>query len=246
MKIKKILITGSEGFVGKNLKYLLDGREDIAVLEHNRGNTDQELLDKLKATDYLIHLAGINRPVNHDEFEKVNFGLTKKILSMLEDEDKDIPIIFSSSTQVLEDNPYGKSKLKAEEILLDKQSKQDNNIYVLRLPGIFGQGCKPNYNSVVATFCNNIQKDIPIQIHEPKKVLQLVYIDDVIEYIDDLVHKLPNSISPLSPTFIHEISLEKLAQTILEFKEAEKSQVTAAISSPLVSALYKTYQSYRV
>ena len=140
MKIKKILITGSEGFVGKNLKYLLDGREDIAVLEYNRGNTDQELLDKLKATDYLIHLAGINRPVNHDEFEKVNFGLTKKILSMLEDEDKDIPIIFSSSTQVLEDNPYGKSKLKAEEILLDKQSKQDNNIYVLRLPGIFGQG----------------------------------------------------------------------------------------------------------
>ena len=153
----------------KNLKNLLESRKDITVLEYNRGNTDKELLEKIQIADYLIHLAGVNRPIDHAEFDKVNFGLTKKIVTMLEDTDKDIPIVFSSSTQVLEDNPYGKSKLKAEEILFDKQSKQDNNIYVLRLPGIFGQGCKPNYNSVVATFCNNIQKDIPIQIHDPKK-----------------------------------------------------------------------------
>ena len=90
--------------------------------------------------------------------------------------------------------------------MFDKQSKQDNNIYVLRLPGIFGQGCKPNYNSVVATFCNNIQKDIPIQIHDPKKILQLVYIEDLIEYIDDLLQQLPNSISPISQPLYIKIS----------------------------------------
>jgi len=246
MKIKNILITGSEGFVGKNLKNLLESRKDITVLEYNRGNTDKELLEKIQIADYLIHLAGVNRPIDHAEFDKVNFGLTKKIVTMLEDTDKDIPIVFSSSTQVLEDNPYGKSKLKAEEILFDKQSKQDNNIYVLRLPGIFGQGCKPNYNSVVATFCNNIQKDIPIQIHDPKKILQLVYIEDLIEYIDDLLQQLPNSISPISPTFIHKISLEELAETILGFKGADESKVTASISSPLVNALHETYKSYRV
>ena len=128
MKIKNILITGSEGFVGKNLKNLLEGRKDITVLEYNRGNTDKELLEKIQIADYLIHLAGVNRPIDHNEFDKVNFGLTKKIVTMLEDTDKDIPIIFSSSTQVLEDNPYGKSKLKAEEILFDKQLKQDNII----------------------------------------------------------------------------------------------------------------------
>ena len=94
-----------------------------------------------------------------------NFGFTKKIISILEEQKKDIPIIFSSSTQVLDNNPYGKSKLKAEEALITKQANQENKVYILRLPGIFGQGCKPNYNSVVATFCNNIANNLPIEIH---------------------------------------------------------------------------------
>ena len=173
MNTEKVLITGSKGFVGKNLKNILLTKSKISVLEFSRDDDKAELSTKLQEADYLVHLAGVNRPLDEKEFHEVNFGLTESIISILERHNKDIPIIFSSTTQVLDDNPYGKSKLKAEKALLDRQKKQKNKVYLLRLPGIFGQGCKPNYNSVVATFCNNIQRNIPIEIHDPGKVLQL-------------------------------------------------------------------------
>ena len=244
MKIKNILITGSHGFVGKNLMQLLESRKDIVVLEYNRGNTEEELLQKIKIADYLIHLAGVNRPIDHTEFERVNFGLTKKILSMLEDEEKDIPIIFSSSTQVLEDNPYGKSKLKAEEALLIQQKKQKNKVYLLRLPGIFGQGCKPNYNSVVATFCNNIQRDLPIEIHDPGKVLQLLYVQDLVEYMVEIINKLPEKENPVTLGPLHEISLENLALILKEFKKGNLTDLPISLDLPLGKALGETYNSY--
>ena len=244
MTVKKVLITGSRGFVGKNLVNLLSKRENIIILEHNKHDSDGELVDKLKETDFLVHLAGVNRPKNESEFSEINFGLTKKIIATLEAQEQDIPIIFSSSTQVLDNNPYGVSKLEAEEALTSWQLNQRNKLYILRLPGIFGQGCRPNYNSVVATFCNNIQKDIPIEIHEPKKVLKLVYIQDVINHIATIIEQLPEMNNPIVVSPIHEISLENLAELLKEFKKGNLSDMPSDIGIPLTRVLLETYQSY--
>ena len=246
MIVKKILITGSRGFVGKNLINLLSKKENIIILEHSKDDSDVDLLAKLKETDFLVHLAGVNRPKNESAFNEINFGLTKKIISMLKGERLYIPIIFSSSTQVLDNNPYGRSKLDAEEALLSWQLNQGNKLYILRLPGIFGQGCKPNYNSVVATFCNNIQKDIPIEIHDPKKVLQLIYIQDVIDHIANIIEQLPEKNNPIALGPVHEISLYSLAQLLKEFKKGNLSDTSPDLGIPLKRALLKTYQSYVV
>lgn len=244
MKIENILITGSKGFVGKNLKDLLSTKRGVSILEYNRDHKEEDLFTKLKEADFLVHLAGVNRPLDNNEFDEVNFGLTKTIISILEEQKKDIPIIFSSSTQVLDNNPYGKSKLKAEEAFISMQQTQKNKIYLLRLPGIFGQGCKPNYNSVVATFCNNIQRDIPIEIHDPKTVLQLLYIQDLIQDIQNIIEKLPERINPISLGPIHKISLENLVQTLKHFKKNDFYDLPRDLDDSLKKALYETYQSY--
>ena len=244
MKIEKILITGSKGFVGKNLKELLSTKRGLSILEYNRDHKEEELFDKLKDADCLVHLAGVNRPLDQKEFDEVNFDLTNTIISILEEQKKDIPIIFSSSTQVLDNNPYGKSKLKAEEALITRQANQENKVYLLRLPGIFGQGCKPNYNSVVATFCNNIQRDIPIEIHDPKTVLQLLYIQDLIKHIDNIIKELPERSNPISLGPVHKISLENLVQTLKQFKKGDLSSLPKDLGTSLKKALHETYQSY--
>jgi UDP-2-acetamido-2,6-beta-L-arabino-hexul-4-ose reductase len=240
----KILITGSRGFVGKNLKDTLSMNKEISILEYTRDDDKTKLSNKLYEADCLVHLAGVNRPSDQKEFEEVNFGLTASIISLLDAHDKDIPIIFSSSTQVLDDNPYGKSKLKAEEALLARQKKQKNNVYLLRLPGIFGQGCKPNYNSVVATFCNNIQRDIPIEIHDPSKVLQLLYVQDLIKHIVNIIEELPEKKNPITLGPLHEISVEDLAFALKELKKGNLSELPIAIGTALGKALRETYQSY--
>ena len=244
MKIEKILITGSGGFVGKNLKNLLSSKQGISVLEHCRDNNDEDLIKNIKAADCLVHLAGVNRPTDEEEFDRVNYGFTKRIIDVLEENNKDIPIIFSSSTQVTDDNPYGKSKLKAEVALQVRQNNQKNNIYILRLPGIFGQGCKPNYNSVVATFCNNIQGNISIEIHDPNKILHLLYIQDLINHIDVLIRDLPDFENPLTLGPVHEISLTDLANSLNEFRHNNLENLPIELDTPLRLALYDTYQSY--
>ncbi len=244
MNTEKVLITGSKGFVGKNLKNILLTKSKISVLEFSRDDDKAELSTKLQEADYLVHLAGVNRPLDEKEFHEVNFGLTESIISILERHNKDIPIIFSSTTQVLDDNPYGKSKLKAEKALLDRQKKQKNKVYLLRLPGIFGQGCKPNYNSVVATFCNNIQRNIPIEIHDPGKVLQLLYVQDLVKHIFDIINDLPDKENPVTLGPLHEISLEDLALTLKEFKKGNLTDFPIGLDIPLGKALRETYQSY--
>lgn len=243
-KNMKVLITGSRGFVGKNLKALLASREGISVLEYHKDHTEDELIDKIKKADCLVHLAGVNRPTEEEEFDKINFGVTKRIIDILEENGKDIPIIFSSSTQVTDDNPYGRSKLKAEVALQEKKKNQKNRIYILRLPGIFGQGCKPNYNSVVATFCNNIKRNLSIQIHDPVKVINLMYIQDLINHIDVLIKDLPELKNPLFLGPVHKISLEELAKSLTEFRDNNLLNKPVELETPLRLALYDTYQSY--
>ena len=242
---KKILITGAEGFIGTNLSDHLNFNSDFEVLGFDR-DTNQEILnDYVLSCDYLVHLAGVNRPINEDEFDLVNFGFTKKIVDLLKQYKKDVPIIFSSSTQVEDDNLYGKSKLKAENVLLELGKKQKNNIYIFRFPGVFGAGCKPNYNSVVATFCNNIANDIPIEIHDPKVQLNLIYIEDVIKNIGSILKNLPNLDNPISPKPVYRISVKDLADTVNSFSELLDSGAEVKPKELFEEALYKTYLSYQ-
>lgn len=175
--MKNILVTGANGFVGRNLCAHLSLDENINIMKYDINNTVDELKEMIQKADFIYHFAGVNRPKNDSEFTKGNADLTSIIIELLKESGNQTPILLSSSTQSEKDNPYGKSKKAAENIVLEygKNAKS----YVYRFPNLFGKWCRPNYNSVVATFCYNIAHDIPIQINAPEAVLTLAYIDDV-------------------------------------------------------------------
>ena len=191
--IKDILITGSDGFLGKNLCLAIEREyDDVNVIRYNRNNKRADLEIGIKKADFIFHLAGVNRPENRADFASVNTELTEDICNILKSNNKTVPIIFSSTSQVSENNDYGKSKLKAEAVLLNHSKENNSKVYIFRLNNVFGKWCKPNYNSVVATFCHNISKGLDIKINDPKSPLKLNYIDDVIDFI---ILSLNNKIS---------------------------------------------------
>ena len=175
-----VLVTGSNGFIGKNLIIHLN-ELNINVLTYTRKNSIQDLPDLIKKSNFIIHLAGENRPKDEKNFNIVNVQLTKSICELIRSTGKHIPIILASSIQAAFDNAYGKSKLDAELILKKLESDTGNPIHIYRLPGVFGKWCKPDYNSVVATFCHNISNNLSIQVNDSSFELSLVYIDDVVE-----------------------------------------------------------------
>ena len=176
-----ILVTGSSGFIGKNLiSKLKEKIKTISVFEYDIDNTFEDLKDYINEADYIFHLAGVNRPFREEEFYKGNSDFTKLLCDLIEKAKRDIPIVVSSSTQAKRDNDYGKSKKLAEEYLFEYSKRTGNRVNLYRLPNVFGKWCKPNYNSVVATFCYNIANDLPITINDRDHNMILVYIDDVI------------------------------------------------------------------
>ena len=161
-----VLVTGSNGFIGKNLIVHLN-ELGIHAIAYTRENSIQDLPDLIKKSDFIVHLAGENRPVDDKDFDNVNAGLTASICKSVRALGKKIPILLASSIQATFDNAYGKSKLDAELIVKRFESDTGNPVYICRLPGVFGKWCKPNYNSVVATFCHNISHNLPIQVSNP-------------------------------------------------------------------------------
>ena len=174
-QMKKCLITGANGFVGRNLCANLEVRDDCEILKYDIGNTRDELREFLTRADFIFHLAGVNRPKDESEFKEGNADLTQDIVDILGELGKSTPILLSSSTQAELANPYGQSKKMAEDVVLAY-----GNSYVYRFPNLFGKWCRPNYNSVVATFCHNIAHDLPIQINNEAHLMTLCYIDDVV------------------------------------------------------------------
>ena len=239
----RVLVTGSNGFIGKNLIVRLN-ELGIAYEIFTRLNSIKDLPGLIKKSDCVIHLAGENRPENEGDFELVNYGLTSLICDELRLIDRNIPIILASSTQVNIDNPYGKSKMRAETEVKNLQNETGNFSYILRLPGVFGKWSKPNYNSVVATFCHNISHDLPIQVNDTSFELSLVYIDDVVAEIVKLIrHEGDIKESPsVQPEY--RIKLGALADHIKMFRESRDSLVTEKVGSGLVRKLYSTYLSY--
>jgi UDP-2-acetamido-2,6-beta-L-arabino-hexul-4-ose reductase len=247
----KVLITGANGFVGKNLQLHLLERKAVQVVCFTRGNEVAELGAMLHGIDFVFHLAGVNRPQDPTEFVSGNVDLTyalcQAVGAVAESTGKKIPIVYTSSTQAGRDNAYGRSKLGAENALFRLQTEHGVPVHVFRLNNVFGKWCKPNYNSVVATFCHNIARNLPIQVNDPVALVTLVYVDDVIERFLYLMDKADvalgaagfTSVTPQYTTTVGELALQ-----IQAFKDGRTSLVTERVGAGLVRALYATYVSY--
>lgn len=240
----KVLVTGANGFIGKNLVLRLREQADTEVLTFARGDGDDALLDALTLADAVIHLAGENRPSSPDAFEQVNVGLTQQICESLRALSKPVPMIFASSAQAELDNPYGRSKLTAEQTVQGLANDNSNPVAIYRLPGVFGKWCKPNYNSVVATFCYNKAHDLPVHINDANARIRLVYVDDVISALLSLLAtSWSGTVRPLvSPEY--GISLGELSAQIDAFKNCRSTLVSERVGTGLTRALYATYVSY--
>lgn len=241
----KILITGANGFIGKNLTVQLKnkGYNNLSLIDTNA--TIEELEQELKKADFIYHLAGVNRPQTEEEYWKGNVEFTKLITDTLKSYNQNTPILFTSSIQAELDNPYGKSKKQAEEILLSYAKVTNANVYVYRLPNVFGKWCRPNYNSVVATFCYNIARNLPIQIHDPEKELTLVYIDDVVkEFISILEQQNNTEIGYREIKPVYKITLNKLAEKIYSFNQSRQNLLMPSLEGEFDKKLYATFISY--
>ena len=244
MNKQRILITGANGFIGKNLLIRLSERADIETLSFVRGDSDEDLAALLAKADAVIHLAGENRPADPADFSRVNADLTDALCRAITRTGRNVPLIFTSSTQAEYDNLYGKSKLAAEQVIETFVSKTDNSTVIFRLVGVFGKFCKPNYNSVVATFCHNIARGLPIQISDPDFTLELAYIDNV---VDGLLQALSNAKPGLTWDNISQtytISLGALAEQLRAFDNCRNSLISERVGIGLTRALYSTYVSY--
>lgn len=253
----KILITGANGFVGKNLTSTLmnikDGKDktrNITISEiftYDITNTIEDLKKFTKNCDFVFHLAGINRPKDPKEFYDGNATFTETLCELLEENNNVSPILITSSIQATKENDYGKSKKEGEKFLLNHGKKMNSDVFIFRLANLFGKWCIPNYNSVTATWCYNVANDLDIQINDPNHELPLCYIDDVINEFLNVLEGKPsyfnNGIYEVKP--IHNITLGRLANIIKSFKENRDTLMLPNMKeNSLEKKLYSTYLSY--
>jgi UDP-2-acetamido-2,6-beta-L-arabino-hexul-4-ose reductase len=241
----KILVTGSNGFIGKNLIAELKNRKYDSVLAYDV-DTDKALLDQYtQECEFIFHLAGINRPKDAGEFMEGNYGFTTDLLNLLKINNNRCPILITSSIQAELDNPYGKSKKAAEDVLFDFEKEHGNPAFVYRLPNVFGKWCRPNYNSAVATFCNNIANGLDITVNDPSVVMNLVYIDDVVEEFINVLNNKANKLDRYcSVPVAHTVILGRIAELIYSFRESRQKLTVPDMSNEFEKKLYSTYLSY--
>lgn len=247
----KVLITGADGFLGKNLQLRLAECKDVEIVCFTRKQSVDQLTYLLQGVDFVFHLAGINRPENPQDFITGNVDLTqalcKVVGAIVIASGKKVPLVYTSSIQAGIENPYGLSKRVAESALFELRSEHGVPVHVFRLPNVFGKWCKPNYHSVVATFCYNIIRDLPIQINDPDAPVTLVYVDDVIERFVQLLNGAEAAVradgfAGVTPQYTTTVG--ELARQIQTFKDSRVSLTTERVGTGLVRALYATYVSY--
>ncbi len=241
----RTLVTGAKGFVGKNLCAALKWLDDIELYEYDIDNTPEELAGWLQKAQVIVHLAGVNRPQSPDEYQTGNTGLTEDICRLLIKHACAPKILLSSSIQVELNNPYGDSKRGAEEALRHYCEETGAEGVVYRFKNLYGKLCRPNYNSVTATFCYNIAHGLPVQISDPAKEIDLTYIDDVVETI---ISEIKASEQPgfrfADPLPSHSISLGELAAKIQFFRDSRSTLLLPDFGDEFTKRLYSTYLSY--
>lgn len=270
----KILVTGARGFVGKNLcaqlQNIANGKAkcygDITVsqvYEYDIDSTPDELDSYCKDADFVFNLAGVNRPQNQEEFMQGNFGFASTLLNTLKKYNNTCPVMLSSSIQAtlqgrFGDSEYGRSKKAGEELFFDYSKETGAKIFVYRFPNLFGKWCRPNYNSAVATFCNNIANDLPIQVNDRSTKLELLYIDDLVDEMIEALKGKPhhcefegvetvlteNGRYCAVPT-THKVTLGEIVDLLEQFKYQPQSLVIPQIpNNSFAKKLYSTYLSY--
>jgi len=239
----KVLVTGSGGFIGKNLISHLNEIENIEIVTFDREDKFEKIVKEIDSIDFIFHLAGINRPKDNKEFYEGNTDLTKDLINLVGS--KNIPLVITSSIQAAKDNDYGKSKKMAEDIV--KDYAENSKAYIYRLNNVFGKWCRPNYNSVVATFCNNIANDLEISINDPSSEIELIYIDDIVkEFISVMNGNEPSNINdgfayikPLYTTTVGEV-----ADMLYSFKDSMNGIMVPSTGDDFTKKLYSTFVSY--
>ena len=270
----RILVTGAKGFVGKNLcealKNIRDGKDHTRsalrieeVFEYDIDSTPEQLDEWCKKTDFVFNLAGVNRPKDQSEFMEGNFGFASVLLETLKRTHNTCPVMLSSSQQAslsgrFGNSEYGRSKKAGEDLFLDYQKETGAKVLVYRFPNLFGKWCRPNYNSAVATFCNNIANDLPIMVNDPTVVLELLYIDDLVSEMLDALEGLEHrcefrglDVLPKSDgrycycPITHQVTLGRIVDLIRSFADQPRTLVIPEIPhGSFAKKLYSTYLSY--
>lgn len=246
----RVLITGASGFIARNLQLYLSPRQDVEVRCFDRTQATAQLADMLQGVDFVFHLAGVNRPQDPAEFVAGNTDLTAALCQALTGQaevGKRIPVIYTSSIQAARDNPYGASKRGAEDLLFALGQQHGVPVHVFRLPNVFGKWTRPNYNSVVATFCHNIARGLPIQVNNLDAALSLVYVDDVVQRFVQLMDGAApcqdaEGFDQVQP--VYNTTVGQLAQTINGFRNNRDTLMIDRVGAGLHRALYATYVSY--
>lgn len=252
-----ILVTGANGFVGKNLcanlHNIKEGKDKThpglridEVFEYDIDSTPEELDDWCRKTDFVFNLAGVNRPKDTAEFMAGNFGFASTLLNMLKKYGNKCPVMISSSIQAALDNPYGESKRAGEQLMFEYAKETGAKVLVYRFPNLFGKWCRPNYNSAVATFCHNIANDLPIQVNDPNVVMHLVYIDDLVDEMIAALQGQENREGDFCKVPVeHEITLGGIVELIHQFADQPRTlMVPETPKGSFEKKLYSTYLSY--
>ena len=253
----KVLVTGAKGFVGRNLvsqlrniqsgkakNYALSGNE-LIIFEYDVDSAPSELDDYCRQADFIFNLAGVNRPLDQSEFMKGNFGFASVLLASLKRHGNTCPIMISSSTQAALDNPYGASKRAGEQLLLEYSRETGAKVLIYRFPNVFGKWCRPNYNSAVATFCHNITHGLDIQVNDRSVVMNLVYIDDVVNELIAALTGDENRVGEYCavPT-VHTITLGEIVDLLYTFQSSRVNLTVPNVGNAFEKKLYSTYLSY--
>lgn len=243
----KVLVTGAKGFIGRNLISELERRENVEVMPFDIDSPAEALEEYCRECKFVFNLAGVNRPEHTEEFMEGNFGFASTLVQTLKKYQNTCPIMNSSSIQAALDNPYGKSKKAGEDMLYAYGKEVGAEVYVYRFPNVFGKWCRPNYNSAVATFCNNIANGLPIQVNDRNTVMHLVYIDDVVEELLQALDRHPhlNSDGYCYVPAVHEVTLGEIVDLLYSFKESrENLMIPDMTDGSFAKKLYSTYLSY--
>lgn len=241
----KVLVTGADGFIGKNLCVMLSERSDVELYRFTRNHSPDALQKMIGDVDFVFHLAGVNRPLEDSEFTTGNSDLTKMVCNAVASTGRALPVVYTSSIQAERNNAYGISKHEAEQALLALEKINPGTVHIARLPNVFGKWARPDYNSAVATFCHNVARDLPIKINDERASITLVYIDTVVSHFISIMDgqiSADNGYVTVTPQ--SQITVGDLANTLYAFRDSRKSLISPRVGEGLVRELYSTYVSY--